>query len=434
MTGPATAPVGPAPIIVVGGGPSGLAAATVLARGGAGPVVVLDREPAAGGIPRHCDHYPFGARELRRVLRGPEYAVRLVERAVAAGVDVRPSHSVVTLHSGPRLTVATPAGVVDLDARRVLLCTGVREGSRVSRRVGGTKPGGVMSTAALQGLVHLEGLRPFRRPVIYGSELVSFSAILTCRRLGIRTAAMIEPGPRPLARWPSAWLPRLLGIPLMLNTEIVSIEGRDEVEAVSVRTGTAEPVRIDTDGVVVSGRFRPDSVLVRDAHLALDAVTGGPEVDQYGRCSDPRYFAAGNLLRPAESAGWSWNEGQATARAVLCDLAGGLPDPEGALRVSVRGEELKLVLPQRVASAPVHAPSRSRCDEPALAAFQLRVKRSVRGRLVVRLNGERIADRSLFAHPERRVLVPLSIVPRGARGRLELSVEVTSGERMGSGT
>ena len=414
---------GPDPVVVVGGGPSGLAAATELLARGVGPVVVLEREPVAGGIPRHCDHYPFGARELHRVLRGPDYAARLAARAVDAGADVRTARSVMALHPGPRLTVATPDDVVELAARRVLLCTGVREASRVARRVGGTKPGGVMSTAALQGLVHLEGLRPFRRPVIYGSELVSFSAILTCRHLGIRPAAMIEPGPRPLARWPSAWLPRLLGIPLLTDTELVAIEGRDRVEAVTLRTGDGEPFRIDTDGVIVSGRFRPDATLVRDGHLALDPGTGGPEVDQYGRCSDPDYFAAGNVLRSAESAGWSWREGRAAARAVACDLAGDLPSPENALRVRARGDALKLVLPQRVTSvSPGHAPARG-CGAPALEAFQLRVTRSVRGRLVLRLNGEPVVDRPLSAHPERRVLVPLSVVPPGARGELELSLE-----------
>ena len=420
-----------AAVIVVGGGPSGLAAATALAAGGAGRVIVLEREPVAGGVPRHCGHYPFGARELRRVLRGPDYAARLVGRAVAAGVEIRAGHSVMALAPGPRLTVATPDdGPVVLAAKRVVLCTGVREASRVARRVGGTKPGGVIPTAALQGLVHLEGLRPFERPVVFGSELVSFSALLTCRKAGIRPVAMIEPGPRPLARWPSAWLPRLLGIPLLTDTELLSIEGRDRVEAVTVRTGDAEPRRIETDGVIVSGRFRPEATLVRDGHLALDAATGGPEVDQYGRCSDPAYFAAGNLLRPAESAGWSWKEGRASAAAVLCDLDGRLPGHADALRVSVGGEPLKLVLPQRVATGAAAArgraaggPARDACAPPALPAFQIRVTRSVRGRLVARLNGETVAARSIATHPERRILAPLSLVPPGARGRLELAVE-----------
>ncbi len=144
---------------------------------------------------------------------------------------------------------------------------------------------------------------------------MSFSALLTCRHVGMRPAAMIEPGPRVTVRWPTPLLPRALGVPLRLGTELRAIEGRERVEAVVVR-GPGEEERIEADGGVVTGLFRPEAALLAASHPCLDPRTGGPEVDEFGRCSDPAFFAAGNLLRTVETAGW-WSEGRAVADAML---------------------------------------------------------------------------------------------------------------------
>jgi NADPH-dependent 2,4-dienoyl-CoA reductase/sulfur reductase-like enzyme len=160
-------------VAVVGAGPAGLGAATALRAAGVERVLVIEREAAAGGTPRHCGHYPFGLREFRRLLRGPDYAARLVAAAKAAGVAILTSVTVLGVEAGPVLSLGTEAGVRRLAARRVVLATGVRETSRAARLIGGTKPGGVLSTGALQGLVYLNGQAPFRRPVILGTELVS---------------------------------------------------------------------------------------------------------------------------------------------------------------------------------------------------------------------------------------------------------------------
>ncbi len=114
-----------------------------------------------------------------------------------------------------------------LSARAVLLATGVRETSRAARLIGGEKPGGVMSTAALQGIVYLNHQRPFLRPVIVGTELVAFSALLTCRHAGIKPVAMIEAGDRITARSPMIWLARLMGVPVYLRSQVTAILGRD---------------------------------------------------------------------------------------------------------------------------------------------------------------------------------------------------------------
>ncbi|MDF1774460.1 MAG: FAD-dependent oxidoreductase [Rhizobiaceae bacterium] len=403
-----------ADVVIVGAGPAGLAAATELRTRGVASVVVLDREPQAGGIPRHCNHFPYGLREFRRLLRGPAYAAHLVETAKAAGVQIHTEVTVTRLLEGPALQLTTPGGLREISARHVLLCTGVRETSRAARLIGGVKPGGVVSTGALQGMVYLDGLRPFRRPVVLGTELVSFSALMTCRHLGIRPVAMIEPAGRTTARWPTGLFPRVQGIPLMLNTELLAIEGRDQVTGIMVRGADGQTQRIETDGVIVSGHFRPESSLLRTSHLDVDQGSGGAEIDQFGRCSDPGYFAAGNLLRPVETAGWSWKEGRAVGRAMAQSLAGQLPPPEPAAVVKPSGDALKLIVPQRI------VPSDT---EPALPRFQLRVNRAVKGRLLVSAKGAVLFSTAINALPERRITVPLTIIPAGASGPIDINVK-----------
>lgn len=401
-------------VVVIGAGPAGLAAATELRRQGVARVLVVDREAEAGGIPRHCAHSPFGLREFRRLLTGPAYARRLVRTAEAAGVEIRTRVTVAAIRpgagaGGPELDVSTPeAGLGVIRARRVLVATGVRETSRAQRLIGGTKPGGVLSTGALQGLVHLDRLKPFSRPVVLGTELVSFSALLTCRQAGIRPVAMIEPGQGTVARWPAALLPRLLGVKLLTGTGLLTIEGRDRVTAVTLRDADGAERVIETDGVIVTGRFRPEATLFAGSHLARDPQTGGPVIDEFGRCSDPTVFAAGNLLRPVETAGWSWKEGRRTGRAIALDLAGRLP-AAGGLAVAVAGAPLRFALPQLIAGG-----------KPGLRVhdhIQFRVDSRVAGRLVLTDDGREIWSQRLRSRPERRILVPIDALPAVRSGR-----------------
>lgn len=386
-----------ADVVIVGAGPAGLAAAAELRRLGVPRVVVLEREAAAGGIPRHCGHYPFGMREFHRVLRGPDYAARLVARATAAGVEIRTRTSVTALHPGGRLELTGPDGLGEIAARAVLLATGVRETSRAQRLIGGEKPGGILPTGALQGIVYLNGQRPFRRPVILGSELVAFSALLTCRHAGIRPVAMVEPNARITARSPAVWLARLMGVPVMTASAIDRVLGRDRVEEVVVQS-PGGPQHLAADGVIVTGAFRPEATLLRASHLELDAGSGGPVIDRWGRLSDPAYFAAGNLLRAVETAGWSWAEGQRAARAIHAALAGRLPAP-GGLRLQLEGAAIKLALPQVLVGGPA--------GDGAADHLQLRLNRAAKGRLRLMQDGACLVERRLNALPERRIRLPI---------------------------
>ena len=218
----------------------------------------------------------------------------------------------------------------------------------------GSRPSGVTTTGAFQAMVYVGAMRPFARPVIVGSELVSFSAILAARHAGIKPVAMLEERDRITARWPSDLAAKcLFGVKVMTKTKLVAIRGGDRVEAVEVECRGVRSI-LDCDGVIFTGLFRPEATLVRNSHLIFDAATQGPAIDNFWRCSDPSYFAAGNVVRAVEHSGRAAAEGRSAALSILLSLRGDLPDPAASSSVGVEGA-LSYVYPQRVhaGTAPV---------------------------------------------------------------------------------
>lgn len=308
-------------VVVIGGGPAGLAAATALRRSNAGDVVVLEREAAAGGVPRHCHHTGFGLRDLGRVLGGPAYAARHAMLATRAGVDIRTEASVTGWTSPTSVAVTSPRGVETIAADAVLLATGCRERPRSARLVAGTRPAGVLTTGALQQLVHLRRVRVGRRAVVVGAEHVSFSAVLTLREGGCETVAMVTGHPSHQTYAPLAWLAAgRLGVPIFGTTRVVEIRGRDRVEGVVLDDGRT----LACDTVVFTGDWIPDHELARRAGLAMDDGTRGPLVDQLGRTSARGVFAAGNLVHAAETADTAALGARAAARAIADFVRGGV--------------------------------------------------------------------------------------------------------------
>ncbi len=384
-------------VVILGGGPAGLSAARRLADLGIRNVVVVEREAELGGMPRHCGHLAFGLREFHRLLSGPAYARRLAE--TVRGLDIRTRTTVAAIAPGGEVRVMHPDnGVGTIAGRAVLLAFGVRETPRSTRLVSGDRPWGVTTAGALQQFVYLSRIRPFRRAVVVGSELVAFSALLTLRHGGIAAAAMIEAGPRITARRPGDWIARLLlGVPVLTQAKLLAIHGKDKVEAVEIERSGARQT-IACDGVVFTGEFRPETAVLAQSHLALDPGTRGPAIDQYWRSSDPQFFVAGNMLRPVETAGVAWAEGCAAADAIAAGLAGQLPPPEPAVPVSI-GAPLKYVYPQRL-TLPIGDIS------PLL--MKARILSAARGRLRVSADGRQLWSRWMTALPERRLSLPIA--------------------------
>lgn len=312
-------------VAIIGGGPTGLAAATTLKKHGVERVIVLDREAVAGGIPRHCGHPPFGIEEYKRVYTGPVYAKRMVQTALDAGVEIWLKTTVTSLGREGELTITTSNGLYTLKAKRVLLATGTRESPRSARMVSGQRALGICNTGALQSMVYLKKRIPFKNPVIVGTEIVSFSALYTCKKAGIQPVAMLEKEAKTTVAWPISYYTKIAKVPLLLNTNIVDIHGHERVRSVRIANINNIEKNIACDGVLFTGLFTPESSLVRMSHLKLIKTTGEPVVDKYGRCSDTNYYAAGNVLfRPVLVAGKCWRAGCNSAETIIKDLSGSL--------------------------------------------------------------------------------------------------------------
>ena len=347
-------------ILIVGGGPAGLTAARSLAEAVdvAVDVVVLEREPSAGGIPRHSDHPGYGMRDLHRFLSGPAYARNLVTAATRAGATIL-TNTMATGWAGERLEVTGPAGRSEMDAAAVVLATGARERPRAARLVPGDRPAGVYTTGQLQNAVHLHHQMPGRRAVVVGAELVSWSAVLTLREGGCRTVLMTSEHPQPESYAVFNLAGRhALRTTVATRTRVVRVIGRGRVGAVEVEdldTGTRRLVECDT--VVFTGDWIPDNELARAAGVDMDATSRAPLVDMALRTSRPGTFAAGNVVHPVETADIAALGGRHAAAQVLAWLAGARPTND-AVRLRVTAP-FRWVAPGLLrAGAP--APARSR--------------------------------------------------------------------------
>ncbi len=362
--------------LVVGAGPAGLAAATALRSGGVRTVLVVDREDEAGGTPRLCDHTGFGIRDLRRVLSGPAYARRWVARAIDCGVDIRTRTMVTGWESG-RAEATGPDGAVEVEARTIVLATGARERPRAARLVPGTRPSGIFTTGQLQHWVHREHRPVGTRAVVVGAEHVSYSAVMTLRKSGVRPVAMVTHLPRPQSyRLFDLVTRRGLKVPVWTETSVAGVYGRDRVDRVLLRRADGEEREVSVDTVVFTGDFIPDNELARLAGLSIDPGTRGPACAAGGVTTAPGIFAAGNVVHPAETADVAARRALAVGRAAAAWLrqGGDRLTWSATVRVGV-ADPLQWVVPNRADPAhagtePVLIRSRAFVDRPCVIVTQ----------------------------------------------------------------
>lgn len=324
-----------ASVLIVGAGPAGLAAALELKKLGIKDILVAEREAEAGGIPRVCGHTGFGLRDLHRLMTGPGYAQKYRELAEQAGINVFTNMTITgwdftltpPLPHKERgympLNFTSPDGLGTIEAKSVLLATGVRERPRAARLVPGHRPQGVFTTGSLQRFVYEHDLPVGKRAVIVGAEQVSLSVVLTLIHAGVKVLNMLTNLPHHQLYLP-VFLPAkilfadiLTRAPILTNTRVTNIFGRQRVEGIEITNLDSGKTRtIDCDTVVFTGSWVPENELARRGNVDTGTPSQGPQVDGAFRTSQSGVFAAGNLLRGVETADWAALEGRATARSI----------------------------------------------------------------------------------------------------------------------
>lgn len=318
-------------VLIIGAGPAGLAAAAALEERGCRSILVVDRDETAGGLPQYCNHVGFGWEYSRRVDSGPSFVRRLLDGLSRGRIELCLRTTALRLSAGPRVELVGPlVGHVEVHPKTILLATGVRESARGPRLTPGARPErGLLTTGLLQQMVSRSVDPAVGRIVIHGTEHVAYSAILTARKAGVATVAMVEPSRRVRSYRIAQWGTRsIFGIPTYLQSEITDIRGNGKVEAVQLDS-PAGSLEIPCDGVLFSGGWVPDSPLALDGPVATDAATRGPVIDQLMRTTVSGIFAAGNVLRGVESSGRAALEGRRAGACIAQYLAGGLSDGGG---------------------------------------------------------------------------------------------------------
>ena len=303
-------------IVVIGGGPAGLALAMELDALGIKDVVVMEREPEAGGIPRHCGHMGFGIDNKKRFLTGPKLANQLCE--LVKGLDIRTGTTVLEFNIRSAMRIHSASGISEISATRIILATGTRESSRAARLIGGQRLPGVMNTGTFQQLVYLKNQKPFLRPVIIGSEWVSFSSLLTCRHVRIKPVCMITENEKLDApNYFGLGAKLAFGVPVKRNTKLLAIHGKTHVESIDVETN-GQKETILCDGVIITGKFRSENALYSTGFIEQEKTA--PKTAELFRTSKPNIYAVGNVLGHLETAGACMLQGRKLAAMIASDM------------------------------------------------------------------------------------------------------------------
>lgn len=335
-------------VVVIGGGPAGMAAALAAQKAGA-RVAIVEREQHLGGILRQCIHPGFGLSHYKQELTGPEYAQRFIDQVRATDIVLFLDSMVLGIDSGEgagassvnegagdaavhTVTLMSRAGMLQLTGRAVVLAMGCRERTRSEIKIPGSRPAGVFTAGLAQRYINIENLKPGSRAVILGSGDIGLIMARRCTLEGISVEGVYElmPYANGLRRNVKNCLDDF-GIPLHLSTTVTRVIGHDRVEAVEVSqvdehlapiTGTERIVPCDT--LLLSVGLIPENELSVGAGVELDPRTRGAVVDQSLQTDVPGIFACGNVLHVHDLADNVTTESERAGAAAAAWALGGV--------------------------------------------------------------------------------------------------------------
>ena len=341
-------------IVVIGGGPAGMAAAVAAYDSGITDVVIIDREEELGGILRQCIHNGFGLHKLGQELTGPEYADVYKQKVLERGIKVYSETMVTDLTADRIVTAQNRQGILKIKAGAVVLAMGCRERSRGALNICGTRPAGIYSAGTAQKFINCLGYSVGKKVVILGSGDIG---LIMARRMsleGAKVEAVCELMPY------SGGLTRNIvqcledfDIPLYLSTTVAEIHGKDRLEGVTIaqvdeKRQIIEATKryIPCDTLLLSVGLIPENELTRAAGIPMDPITNGALVDENRQTQIPGIFACGNVLQVHDLVDYVSDEAETAGLGAAAFVSG---NPGGEKIVATKpGNGVRYVLPQQV--------------------------------------------------------------------------------------
>ena len=314
-------------IVIIGGGPAGLAAAASAKRNGIDSILVLERDRELGGILNQCIHNGFGLHTFKEELTGPEYARRFIDQVLELGIEYKLNTMVMDISADNKGNKNVTAmnredGLFHIEAKAVILAMGCRERSRGALNIPGYRPAGVYSAGTAQRLVNIEGFMPGKKVVILSSGDIGLimARRMTLEGAEVKVVAELMPFSGGLKRNIVQCLDDF-GIPLKLSHTVVAIKGKERLEGITLAQvdernkpipGTEEEYECDT--LLLSCGLIPENEISRSAGVEMNPVTSGPIVNESLETNVPGVFACGNVLHVHDLVDYVSEEAAAAGR------------------------------------------------------------------------------------------------------------------------
>lgn len=391
-------------LIVIGGGPAGLAAACKAWEDGLRSILIVERDKELGGILNQCIHNGFGLHRFSEELTGPEYAGRFIRMLRDTGVEVALDTMALQIVPGENgaphrvQTVSAAEGWRERETKTVILAMGCRERTRGAIAIPGERPAGIFTAGAAQRYLNIEGYLVGRRAVILGSGDIGLIMARRLRLEGVEVLACVELMPY------SGGLTRNIvqclqdyGIPLYLSHTITDIRGHDRVEGVTVsRVGPdrrpipGTEIEFDCDTVLLSVGLLPENELTRQAGIDIDRRTNGAVVSENMETSVPGIFACGNVLHVHDLVDYVSAESERAGAAAAAWVRGGTKAEGGAVEIK-NGDGVSYTVPQHIRPQSIGKAAEIFFRVNRVAGASQILLEDAGGRTVARFRRERLA-------------------------------------------
>ena len=344
-------------LVVVGGGPAGMAAALKAKESGVEKIIILERDEHLGGILQQCIHTGFGLHHFGEELSGPEYANRFIDEVEKTDIDIKTDTMVIDINSDNLVTaVSKKHGVMEIQAKAVILAMGCRERPAGAIGIAGDRPSGVMSAGTAQKYVNIDGYLPGKNIVILGSGDIG---LIMARRMTLEGAKVkmvceVMPYSGGLTRNIVQCLEDF-DIPLKLSTTVVEIHGKDRLEGVTIARvdenrniikNSEEYIPCDT--LLLSVGLIPENELTKNLGVGMDSITSGSVVDEYRQTDHKGVFACGNVLQVHDLVDFVTAESEIAGEGAAKYILEQNPNKENDYVTTKGVDGVRYVVPQRI--------------------------------------------------------------------------------------